>query len=212
MWRQRRKVQAAYDRDERRRQAADRRVRDAIRARALEVLKPLDDALLAKLKDLVPPKEFETLSHALVHNRICAKAYEVAPDAAIRWAASRRDWFPRFLFRKKDVAVVDARATTAPSDSTTAPRIDRVTAPESAASAVPAPLKLGQLSPLAPPEPTVTPAQFLNSMETTRRPSADSAAPQFRARATWLREELERQRMTVTQLHTQGGPDTDTPI
>lgn len=88
----------AFARDEIRRAAADRHVRDAIVAGHLKVLDPPDERLLAKITPHVTLEELETLRRAVAHDRSCSKAYRVAPDAAIRWAASRRDLFPDFPF------------------------------------------------------------------------------------------------------------------
>jgi hypothetical protein len=91
-----------YVRDELRRVAADRHVRDAVLAGHLKVLEPPDERLLEKIKLHLTPEEFEAVRRALAHDRTCAKAYRVAPEAAIRWAASHPDWFPDFPFPAGD--------------------------------------------------------------------------------------------------------------
>jgi len=96
-------IVAAYEREEPRRVKADRHIRDAISAGRLKVLEPPDERLLAKIKADLAPEELEALRRAITHDRICEKSYRVAPDAVIRWAASRRDLFPDFPFNIDDL-------------------------------------------------------------------------------------------------------------
>ena len=98
----------AFVRDELCRVAADRRIRDAIIAGNLTVLDPPDDRLLEKIRPHVTSEELEALRRTVAHDRSCAKAYRVAPDVAIRWATSRPDLFPDFLFAVEDLAGAEA--------------------------------------------------------------------------------------------------------
>lgn len=102
-WRQRQKTADAYVRDEARRVDADRHIHDAILAGDLKVLEPPDERLLAKIKADLVPEEWEALKRALAHHRTCNKAYRFERDAAIRWAAPRRDLFPDFPFNIADL-------------------------------------------------------------------------------------------------------------
>jgi hypothetical protein len=96
--RTRQQIADDYVRDELRRVAADRHVRDAILAGHLKTLDPPDDRLLEKITPHVTSEELEALRRAVVHERSCSKAYRFAPDAASRWGASHTDWFPDFPF------------------------------------------------------------------------------------------------------------------
>jgi hypothetical protein len=94
----RQQTDAAFVANERRRLDADRHIQDAILAGHLKVLYPPDERLVEKIAPYVTPEELVGLTRAVALERSVAKAYRVAPDVAIRWAASRRDLFPDFAF------------------------------------------------------------------------------------------------------------------
>ena len=98
----RKEVADSFMREELRREDADRHIQDAIVAGHLN-MQPPDERLLAKIKADLTPEEFEALRRAVAHDRSCSKAYRVARDAAIRWAAPRRDLFPDFPFTVEDL-------------------------------------------------------------------------------------------------------------
>jgi len=93
----------AFVRDELKRVAADRHIRDAIATGYLKIVEPPDDGLLEKIRPIVNPEELQRLIRAVAHERTCSKSYRVDREAAIRWAASRRDVFPDFPFTTDDV-------------------------------------------------------------------------------------------------------------
>jgi hypothetical protein len=97
----------AFVREELRRVAADRHIRDAISAGDLKVLEPPDEQLLEKVRPHLLLEEFDALSRAIRHERSCSKAYRVAPKAAIWWAASLRAVFPDFPFTVEDLQPAD---------------------------------------------------------------------------------------------------------
>lgn len=92
-----------FVREELRRMAADRHIRDAVAVSDLKVLEPPDEQLLAKIKADLSQKEVEALRRAIAHERTCSKSYRVARDEAIRWAASHRNLFPDFPFDESDL-------------------------------------------------------------------------------------------------------------
>jgi hypothetical protein len=114
----RQEVADAFVRDELKRVAADRHIRDAIFARQLVVLEPVDDRLLEKLKDHLTDSEIESLRRAIVHERSCSKAYHVATEVAIRWGASHRGLFPEFPYTVADLRLPAPPITAATPDRT----------------------------------------------------------------------------------------------
>lgn len=96
---------------------ADRHVRDAVAAGLLKVCVEVHEDILSKLGTVLPPSELDAVRRAVVHERVCNKAYFVSPHDAIRWACRRPDLFPNFPFSDADLPgggeVLDRRASEA---------------------------------------------------------------------------------------------------
>jgi hypothetical protein len=91
-----------FTRDELRRIAADRHVRDAVDLGDLDVLETPDLRILEKIKDALTLDEITALKRAIVHEGSCSQTYRVRTADAVRWTASRRDLFPQFPFTIED--------------------------------------------------------------------------------------------------------------
>ena len=112
--RTREQINDAFVKEEGRRVVADRHLRDGILARRLKVLAPPDEQLLEKIKVHVTAEEFDSIRRAVAHERTCAKAYRVTPEAAIRWASAHRTLFPDFPFTSDDLKTAEPQQANAP--------------------------------------------------------------------------------------------------
>lgn len=108
--RTREQINEAFVRDESKRVAADRHIRDAIATGHLRVIEPPDDELVEKIRAVVNREELQRLIRAVAHDQTCSKSYRVDREAAIRWAASRREVFPDFPFTVDDVRPANSLA------------------------------------------------------------------------------------------------------